>query len=42
VDFMKRFEELEPIREYLLSERFKQFPIWSERSFFGRVPGDMP
>ena len=40
--FMERFEKLPSIKNYFNSSRFKKFPLWSERSFVGRSPQNLP
>merc|ERR1712156_94000 len=40
--FMDNFEELEPIKDFLKSDRYKKFPLWSERSFLGRNEETLP
>ena len=40
--FMDTFEELQGIKDFMKSDRYKKFPLWSERSFFGRNADDLP
>ena len=40
--FLEAFENLPNIKRYLKSDRFKPFPIFGERSYIGRKPGDAP
>lgn len=39
-EFMKRFEELPNLKEYFASDRFQQFPILTERAYFGFSKGN--
>ena len=39
-EFMTRFEELPRLKEYFASERFKKFPILSDRAYFGFSQGN--
>lgn len=34
--FLKRFESLHTLKSYFESDRYRKFPLWSERSFIGR------
>lgn len=40
--FMDTFEELQGIKDFMKSDRYKKFPLWSERSFFGRNADNLP
>ena len=40
--FMDTFEELQGIKDFMISDRYKKFPLWSERSFFGRNADNLP
>ena len=39
---MDTFEELQGIKDFMKSDRYKKFPLWSERSFFGRNADNLP
>lgn len=38
--FLDKFRNLDSIKDYLQSDRFNKFPIWSERYFIGRKEND--
>ena len=40
--FMDTFEELQGIKDFMKSDRYQKFPLWSERSFFGRNADNLP
>ena len=40
--FMDTIEELQGIKDFMQSDRYKKFPLWSERSFFGRNADNLP
>ena len=40
--FMEAFEDLDGIKEFMKSNRYKKFPLWSERSFLGRTHDNLP
>ena len=40
--FMKAFEDLDGIKDFMKSNRYKKFPLWSERSFLGRTNDNLP
>ncbi len=39
--FLEAVESLPRLSEYLASDRFRPFPLWSERSYFGRSPDNL-
>ena len=40
--FMEAFEDLDGIKDFMKSNRYKKFPLWSERSFLGRTNDNLP
>ena len=36
-DFMGQFEKLPNIKEYIASERYMKYPLYTERSYIGRI-----
>ena len=40
--FVEDFEALPTISEFLKSNRYRKYPLWSERSFLGRYPEQIP
>ena len=41
-NFLEKFENLEPMADFMKSERYRKFPLWSERSFWGKSAENLP
>lgn len=41
-EYLRKFEDLPHIRDFLGSDRYRKYPLWSERSFLGRSKENIP